>query len=84
MSSKHGGSWYAKKKIERLTETVRHLKEQRDDLQSTIEKQSSEISRLTAELASAEKVCDVLLKDNEAMWQHMGWFKRFTWRLKCK
>lgn len=71
-------------------ETFKRVERERDEWkkdaeakQVTIEQQSRKISQLTADLKVAQGNLEATDREHErqlnAMYDHMGWFKRMTW-----
>lgn len=69
----------AKNGYERLKARYIALEAKKDELQSTIEKQQTTISELRAKLKSSEDARHKQDKELDAMYAHMGWFRRLTW-----
>ncbi len=55
-----------------------------NELQTIVERQQTRISELTAKLHAVRERRSYYRDKNDALWEHMGWFKRLTWNLKHK
>lgn len=79
MSDKKHKSGY-----ELLKEKNSALEQKVNELQTIVERQQTRISELTAKLHAVRERRSYYRDKNDALWEHMGWFKRLTWNLKHK
>lgn len=78
-----GGYELLKEKYAKLEKERDEWKKDAEAKQVTIEQQSHKISQLTADLKVAQGNLEATYREHErqlnAMYDHMGWFKRMTW-----
>ena len=79
MSDKKHKSGY-----ELLKEKNSELEKKVNELQTIVERQQTRISELTAKLIAVRERRSYYRDKNDALWEHMGLWKRLTWNLKHK